>query len=391
MKLQKSLLIVALPLLVTMLATLFGTAATIAQPKPAAAPPLSLPEKLSAPEFVRLIREFSEEGGEFHSDNLVSNETSYLHIVGKLKELGATGGAYIGVGPEQNFTYIAKTRPRIAFIIDLRRLAVVQHLLYKAIFQLSPSRAEFLSHLLSAPLVKGKAPAATASINELVQYFSTTAADENLYAANLAELRKLIQKDYQFAFTEQENQGLEYVLNSFKTDGLSISYQLNNGFRGMYFPTLKEIITQTDLQGKQGGFLASDDDYNYVRNLHLKNLIVPITGNFAGNKAFAAVGDYLRKHGLVVNTIYCSNVEQYLFEYQVFDGFAANVKKLPTNEQSLFIRTLSSRGRHPARVTGHMFTSLLQRVAVFLKDYGAGEYTYYQKLVNTNYIAAEQK
>ena len=385
MKLQKSLLIVALTLIVA----LFGTTATIAQPKPAAATPL--PEKLSATEFSRLIREFSEEGGEFHSDNLVSNETSYLHIVDKLKELGASGGAYIGVGPEQNFTYIAKTRPRIAFIIDLRRLAVVQHLLYKAIFQLSPTRAEFLSHLLSAPLVKGKAPAATASINELVAYFSTTTADEKLYVANLAEMRKLIAKDYQFAFTEQENQGLEYILKSFKEDGLTISYQLNNSFRGMYFPTLKEVITQTDLYGKQGGFLVSDEDYSFVRNLHLKNLIVPITGNFAGTKAFAAVGAYLRQHGLVVNTIYCSNVEQYLFEYQVFDGFAANIKKLPTNEQSLFIRSLSSRGRHPARVTGHMFTSLLQRVSVFLKDYSAGEYTYYQKLVNTNYIAAEQK
>jgi hypothetical protein len=385
MNLQKSFLIAALVLF----AALFGNAATIAQPKPAAATPL--PEKLSATEFSRLIREFSEEGGEFHSDNLVSNETSYLHIVDKLKELGVSGGAYIGVGPEQNFTYIAKTRPRIAFIIDLRRLAVVQHLLYKTIFQRSPSRAEFLSHLLSIPLVKGKAPASNASINELVTYFMATPADEKLYAANLAETRKLIQKEYHFTFTEQENEGLEYVLKSFKDDGLNISYQLKNSFRGMYFPTLKEVITQTDLHGKQGGFLASDEDYNVVRNLHLKNLIVPITGNFAGTKAFSSVATYLRKHGQTVNTIYCSNVEQYLFEYQVFDGFAANIKKLPTNEKSLFIRSLSSRGRHPARVTGHMFTSLLQRVSVFLKDYDAGEYGYYQKLVNTNYIAAEQK
>ncbi|MBL8205390.1 MAG: hypothetical protein JNM09_14230 [Blastocatellia bacterium] len=385
MKLYKSLLLAAL----TLIAVFGASTVTIAQSKPATATPL--PEKLSASEFARLIREFSEEGGEFHSDNLISNETSYLHIVTKLKELGASGGAYIGVGPEQNFTYIAKTRPRIAFIIDLRRLAVVQHLLYKAIFQLSPTRAEFMSRLLSAPLVKGKAPAANASINELVQYFSATPTDEKLYAANLAEFRKLIQKEYQFALTEQENQGLEYVLSSFKEDGLSISYQLRNSFRGMYFPTLKEILTQTDLQGRHGGFLAGDEDYNYVRNLHLKNLIVPITGNFAGTKAFAAVGDYLRRHGLSVNTIYCSNVEQYLFEYQVFDGFAANVKKLPTNEQSLFIRTLSSRGRHPAGITGHMFTTLMQRVPVFLKDYSAGEYTYYQKLVNTNYIAADRK
>src|SRR5437667_5845619 len=75
------------------------------------------PESLSAAEFARLIRECSEEGGFFRSDNFISNETSYLHIVDKLRQLGAAGGAYLGVGPEQNFTYIAKLRPRIAFIV----------------------------------------------------------------------------------------------------------------------------------------------------------------------------------------------------------------------------------------------------------------------------------
>src|SRR5262245_41883289 len=100
------------------------------------------PESLAAAEFARLIRDLSEEGGYFRSDNFTSNETSYLHVVGKLKQLGATGGAYIGVGPEQNFTYIAKIRPRIAFIVDIRRQAMIQHLLFKAVFHLSPTRAE---------------------------------------------------------------------------------------------------------------------------------------------------------------------------------------------------------------------------------------------------------
>ena len=387
MKLPRLFLIFALILLTATLAA----SGTIAQPKPAAATPQALPEKLPATEFARLIREFSEEGGEFHSDNLISNETSYLHIADKLKQLHAPGGAYIGVGPEQNFTYIAKTHPRIAFIIDLRRLAVMQHLLYKAIFQLSPTRGEFLSRLLSRPLVKGKAPAANAAMNELVEYFGAAPADDKLYAANLAQIRQMIQKDFQVTFTEQETQGLEYVLRSFKEDGLSISYQLRNSFRGMYFPSLKEVLTQTDLQGKQGGFLTNDEDYNTVRNLQLKNLIIPVTGNFAGTKAFPAVADYLRKNKLTVSTIYTSNVEQYLFEYEVFDGFAANIKKLPLNEQSLFIRSASSRGRHPARQAGFMFTSLLQRVSLFLKDYEEGRYKTYLDLVSTNYIAGEQK
>jgi hypothetical protein len=270
-------------------------------------------------------------------------------------------------------------------------LAVMQHLLYKAIFQLSPTRGEFLSHLLSIPLVKGKAPAANASLNELVAYFSATPADDKLYAANLAQIRQMIAKDFQVQFTEQEQQGLEYVLKSFKQDGLAIAYQLRDSFRGMYFPSLKEILTATDLNGKQGGFLVSDEDYNTVRNLQLKNLIIPVTGNFAGTKAFPAVTAYLRQYKLTVSTIYTSNVEQYLFQYEVFDGFAANIKKLPTNEQSLFIRSTSSRGRHPARQAGFMFTSLMQRVPLFLQDYEAGRYKTYFDLVSTNFIAGEAK
>src|SRR5512135_640489 len=113
-------------------------------------------DSLSAREFVGLIQEFSEEGGYFFSDNFTSNEDSYLTVVDKLKELGASGGAYIGVGPEQNFTYIAKVRPRIAFIVDIRRQAIIQHLMYKAIFHLAPTRAQFLSLLLSKPM-RGKA------------------------------------------------------------------------------------------------------------------------------------------------------------------------------------------------------------------------------------------
>src|SRR5262245_14248768 len=63
---------------------------------------------LTPAEFSRLIQDSSEEGGYFFSDNLVSNETPYLTVVDKLKQLSQPGGAYIGVGPEQNFTYIAK-------------------------------------------------------------------------------------------------------------------------------------------------------------------------------------------------------------------------------------------------------------------------------------------
>src|SRR5438874_6687819 len=125
-------------------------------------------DSLSTSEFSRLIQDLSEEDGYFRSDNFTSNETSYLHVVGKLREMRVSGGAYLGVGPEQNFTYIAKVRPHIAFIVDIRRQAMIQHLMLKAIFHLAPDRAQYLSLLLSRPLPKDKLPSATAQITDIL-------------------------------------------------------------------------------------------------------------------------------------------------------------------------------------------------------------------------------
>ena len=95
-------------------------------------------------DFARLIERLSEPGGFFDTDNLISNEQSYLHVLGKMRDMGVTGGAYLGVGPGQNFSYIAQTRPNIAFMIDIRRDNLLQHFLYKALFELSETRIEYI-------------------------------------------------------------------------------------------------------------------------------------------------------------------------------------------------------------------------------------------------------
>src|SRR5262245_50243466 len=128
-------------LLIAIIVALVTGASTTACGQSAAREPQPQ-DGLPAAEFARLIRELSEEGGYFPSDNFTSNESSYLTVVDNLRRLGATGGAYIGVGPEQNFTYIAKISPRIAFIVDIRSQEMIQHLMYKAIFHLAPTRAQ---------------------------------------------------------------------------------------------------------------------------------------------------------------------------------------------------------------------------------------------------------
>jgi hypothetical protein len=99
--------------------------------------------------------------------------------------------------------------------------------------------------------------------------------------------------------------------------------------------------------------LRQKDDYEFVRDLHKKNLIVPVVGDFAGKKALASIGEYLKKRGLTVSAFYTSNVEQYLFQNGVFEGFVDNVRKLPISDKSVFIRAVpNTRFTHPAQLPG---------------------------------------
>ncbi|MDM7997083.1 MAG: hypothetical protein QUT30_15535 [Acidobacteriota bacterium] len=351
---------------------------------------------LSAADFVRLIRDFSEAGGYFLSDNFTSSEDSYLTIVDKMKELGATGGAYIGVGPEQNFTYIAKVRPRIAFIVDIRRQAMIQHLMYKAIFQLSPTRADFLSHLLSRPMSSAKAPGAQAPLDEILEFFAGIKADEKTYSENLAAILRTLQEDLQFPLSTEDRESLEYVYRHFFTNGFNVGFDSGmrggRGFRRM--PNLRTLLAKRDLNGKQGNFLAGADDYDFVRGMQRRNLIIPIVGDFAGKKALASVAAYLREHKLTVSVFYVSNVEIVLLDWgsvEQFSDFVKNVKKLPANNQTLLIRSTFSYYGHPASLPGYQFCTFLQTLSGYLRDFNAGRYRSYMDLIQADYIAPDKK
>jgi len=347
--------------------------------------------KLSAEEFSRLIHDFSEEGGYFMSDNFTSSEDSYLTIADKLQELAVPGGAYIGVGPEQNFTYIARIRPCIAFIVDIRRQAMIQHLMYKAIFELSPTRALFLSRLLSRPIPEGKAPGADAPLDEILAFFDSIRADDKTYAENLAEIRRTIQEDFKFPLSAEDQESLEYVYGSFRTWGFRIGFE-SGSRRGRgfgRFPNLKSLLAMRDLKGKQGSFLARKEDYDFVRGMHQRNLILPIVGDFSGKKALAAVGAYLRKRKINVSVFYVSNVEIVLFDwgsFEQFSDFVANVKKLPTDDRSLLLRSTFAYYGPTARLPGYQLCNFLQRVAIFLREFDQGRYRSYYDLITTRSI-----
>jgi hypothetical protein len=342
-------------------------------------------DTIPAAEFAGIIQDFSEPGGYFQSDNFVSNEDSYLSVVGKIQELGASGGAYIGVGPEQNFTYIARVRPQIAFIVDIRRQAMIQHLMYKAIFSLSPNRAEFLAKLLSRPLVGKDAPGGDASIDQLIQYFSVAPASTETFRNNLARIEATIRSDFKFPLSDSDHAALEYVYRAFHSEGVSISFRLNTN-RGRYgrFSSMGELAVQLGPDGKPGNFLANEADYQFVRNFQQQNRIIPLVGDFAGEKTLKAVGNYLRKNSLAVSVFYISNVEQFLFQNDSFDSYAKNVKLIPITTKSIFIRSIPNFGRDS--FSGIRMRTQLQNISTFLDDCDRGIYLDYWTLANTHAI-----
>ena len=111
-----------------------------------------LPARLSDSTFWKLITDFSEPGGYFRSDNFVSNEMAFQYVIPALQATTKPGGVYLGVGPDQNFTYIVGIKPKLSFIFDIRRGNLEEHLLYKAIIEMSDNRADFLSRLFSRHL-----------------------------------------------------------------------------------------------------------------------------------------------------------------------------------------------------------------------------------------------
>src|SRR3954469_16266385 len=123
----------------------------------------SVPARLADTTFWRLMNEYSEPWGTFRSENFVSNETSLQWVIPDLVRRVAPGGVYLGVAPDQNFTYVAAVRPSIAFIVDIRHQNAMQHLMYKALFETSSTRAEFLAKLIARAPLQGVDTASTAA------------------------------------------------------------------------------------------------------------------------------------------------------------------------------------------------------------------------------------
>ena len=293
-----------------------------------------LPTAISDHEFWNIIQAFSEPGGVFQNQ-LMSNEDSAQFVIPSLKQATRPGGVYIGVGSEQNFTYIAVTKPRLAFIVDIRRENMLEHLIYKALFELSKDRADFVSRLFSRRRPNGLA--SNASVDALFDAYGRVEPDSMFYESNVQEVIDLLTGRHMFPVSESDKANIASMMNMFRRAG-----PFNLKGSGDKNISYAQLMTAADLSGRQQSYLASEEYFKTVQSLERESLVIPLVGDFAGNTTIARIGQYIKEHGAIANIFYVSNVERYLFEQgDHARQFYANVRMLPLDRSSVFIRSVT--------------------------------------------------
>ena len=301
------------------------------------------PAPLADADYWRIVSEFSERAGTFQSDNLLSNERWLQHVIPDLVAKAAKARpnrVYVGVGPEQNFTYIAALKPSMAFIVDIRRGNFDLHLMYKALFELSADRAEFVSRLFCRPRPAGLTAAST--IDEIFAAYEKVESSDTLYSRNMRAIVNLLTKTHGFLLSSADILRLQHIFNAIYVYGPGIQYSTTQtaGRRLTREPTYAELMRATDRGGFQHSYLATEERFAYVKTFQAENRLIPLMGDFAGSKALASVGRYLTGSGATVSAFYLSNVEEYLRQDGRLEAFCGNAATLPVDETSVFIRSL---------------------------------------------------
>jgi hypothetical protein len=310
---------------------------------------LEAQEPIPRAEFAALVERISEDGGYFDTDNLISNETGYLNVMDALGRRGLQGGAYVGVGPDQNYSYIAQLRPDVAFLTDVRRDNVLQHLLLKALIERAPTRVEFLCALHGVTPPADPSTWEGASVEAVVAWVDSAWAEERAdpvrrgdptahFDALHDRVRSAIDA-YGLPLSESDFATIRRFHRSFADQGLSLRFNSFGRPPRPYYPTYRQLTLETDVDGDRVSYLASPERYAVVRDMHRANRIIPVVGDLAGRSALRALGDVMREMGVELRAFYVSNVEFYLWQLRTFDG--------------------NFRG-HPSSVPGYYATQTLQ-------------------------------
>jgi hypothetical protein len=313
--------------------------------------------------FAVRIAALSEPGGYFDTDNLISNERSYMQVFPELERRGVRGGAYIGVGPDQNFSYIASVRPSVAFIVDIRRDNLLLHLLFKALFDQAQTRIQYLALLFGRPAPAHVAAWRTVSIERLAEYIRRPTQNGPALNAARARLVRAI-RGFGVPLSADDLATIDRFHRRFVEGGLELQFETSGRPPQSYYPTYRDLLLGTDGGGRQRNYLASEESFQFIKTMQARDRIVPVVGNLSGVKALAGIARDLGAQGESLSVFYTSNVEFYLERDGTYPKFVLNLSRLPRHDRTVVIRSIFNRGMGGS-------TSVVQPVEELLSQFAA--------------------
>ena len=247
-----------------------------------------------------------------------------------LVRIARPGAVYLGVAPEQNFTYTRCTSAEDG--VHCRYPPTLELLMYKALFEMSVDRVEFACRLFSRRPQVGR----TATVEALFRGLESVRGSTPLFREALQAIYDRLEKQRGFRLTAVDKQGIEKVFNVF------LSGWAANGLR---VPESNTEPCGTQL------LPAHVDNRSPWKTMELprqRRKLRPDTSDAAkesdrpagrrltGPRTLKAVGQYVSQHGSTIAAFYISNVEDYI--RHSWSQYVSNLRSLPVDDFSVFIR-----------------------------------------------------
>jgi hypothetical protein len=239
------------------------------------------------------------------------------------------------------------------------------------------NRAEYMALLFARPVPANLKQWNDRQVKDLVDYVDRTPMDEKLAARTWTEIKEKV-KGFGIPLSERDLDTINEMYRAFYESGMEVRYQIRDRPSNRFFPPYRDLLLETDLEGHRHNYFTTEADFQFIKQMQERNLIIPVTGDLSGDHAVRAIGQYLAEIGEHVSAFYTSNVEYYLMRQNSFDHFAENLKALPIDERSVIIRSYFNYAyyayQHPQTIENYFSVQILQTIDSLLQDQSAGGY-----------------
>lgn len=207
-----------------------------------------------------------------------------------MKHIDGIRGCYIGVGTDQNLSFIAKAKSEYAWLMDFDPVIVRVNKIHIYFLQLAPDYAEF----------------------------------KRLW------LRKNKKESFELVKTKFEKEpDFEIIKQAWET-----AHQNYSG--------VTERLNEVEYMNKAFGLITfsnNAEEYKYLHTMALDGRLQALNGDLMGTKSLKSIGAAANRMKCPIRILYMSNAEEY-FRYP--ENFRSSIQTLPSDPKSLVIRTMTS-------------------------------------------------